>query len=223
MKILKKILIILLIIVAILLLVIGIAFGILKYKTNKIIDDYSDIYTNEKYKNPVKVEGIEVFKQDVSCGYAVIEMFSKWNNGSITEQSLYDTYGKVVTSTGKAFEKEMNKQFPEYKTTMYKYLSSEDLIDKVYTSLSKGIPVPVEWAAKYEDEWTLHYSLITGLDIPNDKVTIANPYGYTEEITIKEFINRTNFESYEKMPLFLKFGFAFGFFEKNTVYIAEKK
>ena len=36
-------------------------------------------------------------------------MFSKWNNGSITEQSLYDNYGKVVTSTGKAFEKEIQE------------------------------------------------------------------------------------------------------------------
>lgn len=223
MKVIKKILIIVLVIVAILALVIGIAFGILKYKTDKILDDYSSIYKNDKYRNPVKVENVNTFKQDVSCGYAVIEMFSKWDNGNITEQSLYDNYGKVVTSTGKAFEKEMNKQFPKYKTTMYKYLSSSDLIDKVYTSLSNGIPVPVEWAAKYEDEWTLHYSLIIGLDIPNDKITIANPYGYVEDISIKEFINRTNFESYEKMPLFLKFGFAFGFFEKNTIYIVEKK
>ncbi|MBR4830457.1 MAG: C39 family peptidase [Bacilli bacterium] len=223
MKVIKKVLIIILIILAILLLVIGIAFGILKYKTNKIQDDYSSIYNNDKYKEPVQVDNVEVFKQDVSCGYAVIEMFSKWNNGNITEQSLYNNYGKVVTSTGKAFEKEMNKQFPEYKTTMYKYLNSSDLIDKVYTSLSKGIPVPVEWAAKYENEWTLHYSLITGLDVPNNKVTIANPYGYTEKITIEEFINRTTFESYENMPLFLKFAFAFGIFEKNTIYIVEKK
>lgn len=152
MKIAKKILITIGIIFALLLIVMGVAFGILKYKTDKILDDYSSIYKNDKYKNPVKVENVNKFKQDVSCGYAVIEMFSKWNNGNITEKSLYDNYGKVVTSTGKAFEKEMNKQFPEYKTTIYKYLSSKDLIDKVYTSLSNGIPVPVEWAAKYEDE-----------------------------------------------------------------------
>ena len=120
-------------------------------------------------------------------------------------------------------QKEMNKQFPNYQTTMYKYLKSKDLIDKVYDSVSIGIPVPFEWAAKYEDTWTLHYSLIIGIDINNDKITISNPYGYLEEISIKEFINRTSFEAYTNMPIYLKLGFAFGIFEKNTIFIVEKK
>lgn len=220
----KKIIIALLIIITILLITILVAFLILKSKTNKISDDYSKVYTNEKYKEAILIDNVNVFEQDISCGYAIIEMFAKWNdNSDITEQSLYDQYGKVVTSTGNAFEKEMNKQFPEYKTTMYKYLKNTELIDKVYESLSNGIPVPVEWAAKYKDEWTLHYSLIIGMDIPNDKITIANPYGYIEEISLDEFINRTSFESYENMPIFLKLGFAFGIFEKNTIFIIERK
>ena len=224
MKIVKRIMIGLIVLIVILIAVISVALGIAKSKTNKILDDYSSIYNNEKYAKSYKIDNVNVFEQDVSCGYAVIEMFAKWNNNSdITEKSLYDKYGKVVTSTGKSFEEEMNKQFPEYKTTMYKYLKSTELIDKVYDSLSKGIPVPFEWAAQYKGEWTLHYSLIIGMDIPNDKVTIANPYGYVEEINIKEFINRTSFEAYEKMPLFLKLGFAFGIFEKNTIFIVENK
>ena len=56
------------------------------------------------------------------------------------------------------------------------------------------------------------------MDIPNDKVTVANPYGYMEEVSVAEFLERTSFEAYEHMPLFLKLGFAFGFFEKNTVF-----
>lgn len=137
--------------------------------------------------------------------------------------ALYNSYGSVVTSTGDSFEREMNKQFPEYNTTMYKYLKNTELIDKVYTSLNNGIPVPFEWAAKFEDEWTLHYSLVIGMDIPGDSVTVLNPYGYKEIISIKEFLNRTSFEAYEGMPLFLKFGFAFEIFEKNTIFIVSSK
>ena len=70
----------------------------------------------------------------------------------------------------------------------------------------------------YGDEWTLHYSLVIGLDIPNDKVTVANPYGYIEEITLEDFLNRTSFEAYEDMPWFFKLGFAVGLFEKNTIF-----
>ena len=195
-----------------------VALSILQIKTNSIMDDYSSVFTSDKYKTPVYIDGVEVITQDVSCGYAVIEMFSSWNGGNITEEKLYSEYGKVVTSTGDSFEKEMNKQFSEYETTIHKWLKNTELIDMVYENLSRGIPVPFEWAAKFEGQWTLHYSLIIGIDIPKDKITVANPYGYYEELTISEFLDRTSFASYENMSLFLRLGFAFGIFEKNTVF-----
>ena len=194
------------------------AIGILQIRTHTILDDYSSVYENEKYKTPIMIDGLDVIRQDVSCGYAVIEMFSSWSGHSVTEKSLYDQYGKVVTSTGKAFCKEMNKQFPEYTTKICKYLKNTELIDAIYENLSDGIPVPFEWASLYGNEWTLHYSLIIGADIPADKITVANPYGYYEELTVAELLNRTSFEAYDKMPLFLRLGFAFGIFEKNTIF-----
>ena len=194
------------------------ALGILQIRTNIILDDYSSVYKIEKYQTPILIDGVDVIQQNVSCGYAVLEMFSSWSHHSVTEKSLYDQYGKVVTSTGNAFSKEMNKQFPEYTTTICKYLKNTELIDAIYENLSDGIPVPFEWAALFGDEWTLHYSLIIGIDIPADRITVANPYGYYEELTIAELLNRTSFEAYEDMPIFLRLGFAFGIFEKNTIF-----
>ena len=192
-----------------------------KIRAAKMKNDYTDIFKNEKYNKPVFVQGITVFPQNYSCGYAVIQMISQWNNSGLTEEVLYKEHGKIVTSTGKAFAKEMNRKFPEYKTRMYKYLKNTELIDKVYESLATGVPVPFEWAAKKDGEWTLHYSLITGLDVPGNKITIANPYGFVEEMSMEEFLKRTSFDAYEEMPLFIKFGFAYGVFEKNTVFILE--
>lgn len=187
-------------------------------RTGLTQDDYSKVYVDEKYQTPVKIENIEVITQDISCGYAVIEMFSAWNGGDITEESLYDQYGTIITSTGKKFCEEMNKQFPEYKTEMHKYVKNTEFIDIMYETLASGKPVPFEWAALYGDEWTLHYSLIIGADIPNDKITVANPYGYYEELTLEELLERTSFQAYEDMPLFMKMGFAIGLFEKNTIF-----
>ncbi len=203
------------------LLVVGLLIR-LQIRTVKIHSDFSSVFENEKYREPVYVDGVEVITQGVSCGYACIEMFSKWNGNDVTEEKLYDTYGKVVTSTGKKFCAEMNKQFPGYRTTMHKYLRNEDMIDLMYDVLSNGIPVPFEWAAKYGDEWTLHYSLIVGMDIPENVITIANPYGYIEQITVEELIGRTSFEAYENMPLYLKLAFLIGIFEKNTVFQIER-
>ena len=221
-KIVKRVFIFIAALISLVLIAAVIAFIVLSIRTLAIRDDYSSVFSNDKYSTPVSVDGVEVITQDVSCGYAVLEMFSKWSGHDVTEKSLYEEYGKVVTSTGKAFENEMNKRFPEYKTKMQKYLKNTELIDMVYINLSKGIPIPIEWAALYKDEWTLHYSLVTGMDVKNNKVTIANPYGYYEEITIDEFLKRTRFDSFENMPLFLKLGFAFGIFEKNTVFAVSK-
>ena len=214
----KKIVSVILLFAGSLIVLAAVALGILQIRTNRMMDDYSSVYENEKYQTLIMIDGVNVIKQDVSCGYAVLEMFSSWSGHSITEKTLYDQYGKVVTSTGKAFCREMNKQFPEYTTTICKYLKNTELIDAVYENLSAGIPVPFEWAALYGDDWTLHYSLIIGADIPADKITVANPYGYYEELTVAELLNRTSFEAYEKMPLFLRLGFAFGIFEKNTIF-----
>ena len=208
-------------IVAALLVAVIIALLIVVIRTRLTQNDYSAVYSDEKYQTPIEIEDAEVIKQDISCGYAVIEMFSAWNGGSVTEEKLYDEYGKIVTSTGQKFCDEMNKQFPEYTTEIHKYVSNTEFIDIMYDTLSSGKPVPFEWAALYGDDWTLHYSLIIGADIPNDKITVANPYGYYEELTLEELFDRTSFEAYSPMPLFMKMGFAIGMFEKNTIFSVE--
>ena len=199
-----------------------VGLSLLQVRTASLHDDWQSARQDVKLSVPVQVEGVEVITQDVSCGYAVIEMFSAWDDGDVTEESLYDEYGKVVTSTGQSFCDEMNKQFPNYKTTMRKNLTDTELLRAVHSSLEAGVPVPFEWAAKSGDEWTLHYSIVTGMDLEGDKVTVANPYGYVEELPVGEFLNRTSFEAYEDMPLFLSLGFAFGVFEKNTVFVPER-
>lgn len=223
----KKSVKIIIVVICSIVIVIGvifaIAFSVLAIKTKNIDNDFSAIYTNEKYNNAIQIDGINVIKQEISCGYAVIEMFSRWDGGNITEESLFNQYGKVVTSTGKSFCNEFNKQFPDYNTKIYKWLKNTELIDKVYESLNNGIPVPFEWAAKLNNEWTLHYSLIIGLDIQNDKVSIANPYGYIETLSINELIDRTSYKAFKNMPFFYQLGFAFGIFEKNTIFIPTKR
>ena len=39
-----------------------------------------------------------------------------------------------------------------------------------------------------------------------------------EDLSVEEFLERTSFDAFEQMPLFLRLGFAFGFFQKNTVF-----
>ena len=221
-RIAKRVAIGLVIVIGAALCVAIVALVMLQARTDALHDDWQALRDDPQYATVVHVDGVEPITQDVSCGYAVIQMFSTWDGGNITEQSLYDEYGSVVTSTGQSFCDEMNKQFPAYATTLHKYLPDSELIAKAHNCLADGIPIPIEWAAKYGDEWTLHYSLVTGMDIAGNKVTVANPYGYTEELTLDELLARTSFEAYEDMPIYLKLGFAFGIFEENAIFTVER-
>lgn len=141
---LKKILIAPAISAACALIAVFAALTVLSVRTASINDDFSSVFSDGKYDVPVSVGGIEVIKQDVSCGYAVLEMFAAWCGRDLTEESLYAEYGRVVTSTGKSFCREMNRRFPEYTTEMRSYLTNTELIGAVYDTLSEGIPVPFE-------------------------------------------------------------------------------
>ena len=51
----------------------------------------------------------------------------------------------------------------------------------------------MEWAAKLNNEWTLHWSIVTGMD--KEHIYVNNPYGYKEEISYDEFAFRITFKA----------------------------
>ena len=217
----KKLLIIILSIVVLLLLIIFIPFIVLRIKTNKLYSDYSYLKDDSVYSKVASVEGVELVPQHISCGYATIEMLSSFYGDRVTEDELDSRNKSISTSSSNGFLKEVNKSIPSKEFVKRDYLKNDELLKEIHDALSNGNPVAIIWAALYEDEWTLHFSVVTSLDISNDIVTINNPYGYIETINIDEFLSRTSFKSFTNMPLFLKFGFAFKAFEKNTIFYAK--
>ena len=195
--------------------------GVIAHRIN---DDYAALLSDAAYQRPVAASGVHYITQEISCGYAVIEMLARWQGRDITEQSLFDANGgKVSTAMGTGFLDEMRKQFPGWEIARHVALRNSELLRTVYASLAGGMPVPVELAALYDtgstEVWTLHFALVTGMDLPGDAITVQNPYGYEEVYSVADFLSATRYDSYENMEIFLRFGFAFGLFHKNTVYI----
>ena len=213
-----------------------------------INDNITSLTHNVKYKNPVNIKSVPVVRQKISGGYACIEMLSKYlGNGAppITEDILYKENGnKISASTNKGLYNEIQKQFPDYKITQYRNLKNSELINKIYESLAKDMPVIFSYAAaensnrsngegETETEadnkdavsvslWTMNYGIIVGMDIPGDRITVNNTYGYSETYSIKEFLKTTRFENYENMEFFLKLRFAVEIFTKNTIYVFDQ-
>lgn len=217
----RTILIILCSLLAVTSIVLGGAFTILAIRTASLDSDYSYLKNDEHYSKKVEVEGLELVTQHVSCGYATIEMLSSFYGNKVSEDDLDARNGAISTSSSNGFLKEINKSIPDQKYALHSYMKNDILLKEIHISLKANNPVAIEWAAKYEDEWTLHFSIISGLDIANDNVEVYNPYGYIENITINELLQRTSFKAYKNMPLFLNFGFAFGAFDKNAIFFAQ--
>lgn len=201
------------------LLALLIPFSIFGIRSASIDTKYSYLKDDETYNAKAEVTGVELVTQHISCGYATIEMMSGFYGNKITEDDLSTkNKGAISTQTSDGFLKELKKSILGHKFVKHSYLHNDVLLKEINIALHDGSPVALEWAAKYENEWTLHFSLITSIDIKNDNVTIYNPYGYIENITVDEFVSRANFKAYKNIPLFLNFGFAFGAFEKNTIF-----
>ena len=199
----------------------AIPLAVLGARTHKLKADYSYLREDVSYKEKVEITGLELVTQHVSCGYASIEISSTYYGNRVTENELDARNGTVSTASTDGFLKEINKSIPSKKFVKQTYLKNDKFLKEIHGSLKKNNPVTIEWAAKYENEWTLHFSVVSGLDLENDNVTVYNPYGYIENITTKEFIDRTTFNAYKNIPIFLNFGFAFGAFHKNTIFYAK--
>lgn len=208
--------------VTVIALAVAVPFTILAIRTNQLNKDYSYLKNDSEYSTNVEITGLNLVEQKISCGYASIEMLSEYYGNKVSEDDLSNkNKGAITTSSSDGFLKEINKSIPSKTFIKKSYLKNDSLLKEIHNSLKNSHPVALEWAAKYQDEWTLHFSVISGLDLTNDNVKIYNPYGYIENITVEEFIARTSFNAYKNLPLFLNFGFVFGAFEKNTIFFAK--
>ena len=209
-------------VVAALTLAVAIPFSILGIRTASTSSDYYYLQDDEKYSSKVEITGVDLVTQHISCGYATIEMMSTYYGNTVTEDQLSEkNNGGISTQSSDGFLKEVNKSIPSQKFVKRAYLRNDKLLKEIHGSLKNNNPVAIEWAAKFENEWTLHFSVVSGLDIQNNKIIILNPYGYIENITIEEFLSRTSFDAYKNLPLFLNFGFAYGAFDKNVIFFAK--
>ena len=195
-----------------------IPFIILAINSKKINNDYSYLLTDNKLVD-VKIENVPLVKQEISCGYAIIDMLSSYYGKRVTEEKLYKNNNeRITTSSINGFVSEINKVLNK-KCSSNKYLKNDELLLAINASLIKGNPVAICWAAKLDEEWTLHWSIVTGMD--KEIIYINNPYGYKEELSYEEFISRMTFNAFTNMPIGYKFGFAYGLFTKNTIIVIE--
>lgn len=94
-------------------------------------------------------------------------------------------------------------------------LTNTDLFKEIYKSLKKKQPVIALMLVSDAETAELQYGVVTGLDVRNNRVTVALSEG-VDTYTLAEFVAATRFENTKNIPLRLRLSLLFGTLSRNT-------
>lgn len=124
------------------------------------------------------------------------------------------------------FLKYLSLELPEYEIKYINGLDDFELIKAIHEQLARNIPVPVFFGSLNpynEPFYEFHASVITGIDLEKKQVNIANVYGYEEQISLMEFLNRMSYREIEKYPFMQRMIIKMGLIDTNSVFLIKKK
>ncbi len=226
----KKPVKVVLIILASLLVIAG-AFLVYVLIDTAPLKDVSHLQTEVDAMNPqtVSVEGVKLLTQPdgFTCGETTICVTASFcGQKEITPQELITQYQTKGSMNPARFVEILSQELPGYTVTYRHNLNDAELLQGIHDQLQQGIPVPVFFGAPNpfnKPYYDFHASVVTGLDLAGQQVTIANVYGYEEKISLTDFINRMSYRGTGNYPFVQKAVLKLGMMDKNTYIMMEKK
>ena len=102
-----------------------IPFSIYGIRSSVIDNSYSNLLKEHKIVD--KKIDVPLVKQDISCGYAIIEMLSTYYGNTVTEKQLSDkNNGAISTATTSGFVKEINRTIENANYVSKEYLKNDE-------------------------------------------------------------------------------------------------
>jgi hypothetical protein len=212
------------------LLVLATLFGILVL----IISIPGDVYTNTNeisdiigslQPKVIKLENIAIKAQpdSTSCGITTVTVASNYfNNANYEVTDLIEKYLSSKGSSSGGDMKEWLQQEMPGRTITYKAgVKNGEMLGDIHASLNNDNPVVIIFGALNpynEPYYDFHASVVYGIDLDSETKTIANSYGYSEEISLVDFLNKMSYTETGKYPFFQKISIKF-FQPKNAYYL----
>ncbi len=215
--------------VMVLLMLAVLGFGI-RYLliSQRLKADAALLVTDPELRAPVILDDTPTVRQTITCGYAAIQWLTGYLATEVSEEVLFELHeGRIRTAFPGDFGPELAVHLGEdYRVTTLSNTPAQELLRAIHASLRAGMPVPISLAAiddTNRPHYSLHYSVITGMDLLQDRIYISNVYGYEETYTLTALLEALRFDNYVDMPLFIRAGIFFGWFDRNTIYIIEPR
>jgi hypothetical protein len=171
----------------------------------------------------VSVSGVALYTQPdgFTCGVTSISIVASFlQQKDIPPEALIEKYDLEAGMQADLFTEILKSELPAYNIEYKQNLSNTDLILSIHDQLLNSIPVPIFFGAAnpYNEPYNdFHASVVTGLDLVTRQVTILNAYGYIEEISLDEFLNRMSYRPTRDYPLIQKAVLRLGLMDKNCI------
>jgi hypothetical protein len=176
----------------------------------------SDIYTNTNeisdtigslQPRVILLNNVSVKKQPDSstCGITSVTIMSNYFNN--TDYEVKDLIKRRNANGGASFDdmkKWLQLEMPEKNVVLKSKVSNEEMLRNIHASLDNNNPVLISFGAPNpynKPFYDFHASVVYGINLDKEKITIANAYGFIEEISLVIFLNRMSFTEIDKYPL----------------------
>ena len=175
----------------------------------------------------IELDGINIIKQPTSttCGITTVTIVSNfYNNTDYDANDLARKYN-VNTARGsnnndmiKWLQGELPGRIIVYKSNV----SNEEMIRDIHSSLNNNNPIVINFGAPNpfnEPYYDFHVSVVYGINLENETIIIANTYGYREEISLIEFLNRMSYTEIHKYPPVQRFNIIRNRQDRNAYFL----
>lgn len=175
-----------------------------------IANDYSEIYEDDTYLDPVSVAFVSD-PQTLPSGYAAAKamglQFGERTDGKLFKKSVgEDIFPDEVLAC-------LKTALPDREVEMKTGMSNSDLLTSIHESLSEGLPVVVLLG----EISGFHYGIVTDMNTQEDFLSVVDPEsGIAARYSTEDFLEATLLQSYQNMPAPQKLAVAIGSWVKNT-------
>jgi len=198
----------------------------MEYEIYTNTNEISEIISNLQPKFIV-LDNITVKTQPNSstCGITSITIITNYyNKTNFGVNDLIKKYN-VNTSKGSTFDdmkRWLQGEMPEKNIVLKANETNVEMIRNIHSSLNNNNPVLISFGAPNpynKPFYDFHASVVYGINLNNETILIANAYGYLEEISLTEFLNRMSVTEIDKYPLIHQFILINNRRDLNTYYL----
>ena len=172
----------------------------------------------------IELNHISVKKQPdaVTCGITAVTVMSNYYNN--TDYEANDLIAKHNSKGNTDGPELLRRELPGRNITFKSNGLNDEMIGDIHASLKSNNPVMVYFGAPNpynEPFYDSHGSVVYGLNLDIETITIANSYGYREEISLVAFLNRMSYTERDKYTAAQRFLWKFIGVPKNQYIMVE--